>query len=236
MWFTKKNIDIAVKKEETETDKVTSKESENKPSTVEWIWIDGYKATKSNMTCRNYQYELGRLETIPNDADIEECRLGFHLCRDLKDVFTYYGIGNNHRFFKVRALVRRSDYERYGKDTIEYEEYKNNNHGRYSRFFGNRTVDQLVARAIIFDQELTPDEILKDRIDCSTWSDEHKILALAIGIDEANKYIKAKNLITLGFSMPIAQFIVESGKYSAAIAIASQPDLSMDMKCWLIFK
>lgn len=86
-----------------------------KTESEEWIWVDGYKGTKSDMTCNGYQYELGKRYVMPPDEDIVECASGFHLCLILNDVFDYYSIHNNNRFFKVKALVRKSDYEEYGK-------------------------------------------------------------------------------------------------------------------------
>jgi hypothetical protein len=81
-----------------------SKEKED-----EWIWVEGYKGTKKDMTARfnDFQYELNKRYEI--DEEPEECKKGFHFCLELFDVFEYYPIGKNHRFFKVQALVRKSD-------------------------------------------------------------------------------------------------------------------------------
>jgi hypothetical protein len=40
------------------------------------------------LTCRDYQYKEG--ETFIMEEPIEMCKQGFHVCLNLKDVFTYY--------------------------------------------------------------------------------------------------------------------------------------------------
>lgn len=239
MWFTKKkqeNVEVNEPvKEETIEEEV--KEEPKKP-VEEWIWVEGFKATEADMKCRDYQYVLGEQHRMPEDAEINECESGFHFCKYLDDVFTYYSIGDGHRYFKVRALVRKEDYERYGKYTKDYELYKQYNPDYYCCYTGRRYVDKLVAKAIIFDRELTPDEILERGINLNddVWTDEYKRLALSIGIDNAIDRMKTDSLVQLGFSQTFAQLIIDEDKYETAISVASQPDLSMDMKCWLIFK
>ena len=238
MWFTKKveskvmtavdKINESVKNEEPTV--------EPEPKVEEWIWITGYKGTAHDMRCRDYQYALGEVYTMPEDAEIIECTSGFHLCKNLDDVFTYYDIGNNNRFFEVHALVRKEDYERYGKYTKEYEESLKKG-GIINYFLShNPIVDKLVAKSIIFKRELTPDEIFDVRTDCGGWTDEDKRLALSIGIDGALNTVRVRTLVELGFSQTFAHLIIDSDKYDTAVSVASQPDLRMDMKCWLIFK
>ena len=113
----------------------------------EWVWVEGYKGTGKNMCCREFQYELNRQFDMPEDVNIEECENGFHLCLNLHDVFGYYKIGNGHRFFKVKALVRKSDKEKYGK-------FINDELGWYIGKY-----DKIVAKSIIFISELTIDEV-----------------------------------------------------------------------------
>lgn len=239
MWFANKkqedmNANESIIEEIAENE---VKEEPNEP-VEEWIWVDGYKATEHDMKCRDFQYVLGEQHTMPEDAEIEECNSGFHLCKELGDVFKYYGVGGGHRFFRVRALVRKEDYEQYGYYTKEYEEYKKNR-TLLSYWGGNIYVDKLVAKSIIFDSELTPDEILVYSIDLNDpmWTYEYKKLALESCVEDACDRYKADNLVKLGYSLPFAQLIIESaGRYECALAVAAQPDLSMDMKCWLIFR
>ena len=193
----------------------------------EWIWVKGYKATQDDMTCRGYQYILGETHSMPDDYEIKECDTGFHLCRDLSDVFNYYSVGSGHRFFEVQALVRKSDYEKYGEMIDEPRP-------GYLFYYGPQRKDKLVAKSIVLVRELTPDEILENFVDLNEWTDDDKIFALNINIDCARDRIKSNCLTNLGYSQTFAQLIVDSGKYEIAKTAGEQPDLSMDMKCWLI--
>ena len=237
MWFKKnkeEKAEMATDKLEEWTEKVETKiEPEDKTvkPVEEWIWVEGYKGTNRDMTCNDYQYVLGEQHDMPDDAEIKECESGFHLCKDLNDVFGYYPIGNSNRFFKVRALVRKADYGRYG-------EYGYDSHiiNTSTGLTMTNRIDKLVARSIIFERELTPDEILEGQIDINAWPEDAKKLALSVSIDHARKQMWAAELIELGYSPVFAVLIVDAGKYEIAKAAASQPDLSMDMKCWMIFK
>lgn len=236
MWFRNKKLEdecvVAIKKLDETTEKIEA-------TLDEWIWVEGYKATDKDMMCRGYQYTMGELHNMPNEVDIKECESGFHLCKKLKDVFHYYQIGDGNRFFKVRALVRKSHYERYGKDTEEYLEHlKRRNENMFiTHFWGQRVYDKMVAKSIIFDEELTPDEILCYSVhNCLEWEEKYKLLALQIGTDLAFKRLQADTLVELGYSDTFARYIVNEGMYETAKSVGSQSDLSMDMKCWLIFK
>ena len=177
----------------------------------EWIWVDGYKGTDENMKCRGYQFTLGSKYDMPEDAEIRNCHSGFHLCKELKDVFRYYEIGKGHRFFKVSALVRKSDSEKYGKTT----------------FFERQ--DKLASKSILFTRELTPDEVFA-HTEHADWSEEEKKEAMRTSIDAVKSARKVKTLVDLGYSEPFAKYVINQGYYDAAVAVSSQTDLSMDMK------
>jgi hypothetical protein len=140
----------------------------------------------------------------------------------------------------VRALVRKDHYERYGKTTEEYEEHLALGRSAYGftpHFWGRKVYDKMVAKSIIFDEELTPDEIFAaTKHNVTSWDDKYKQLALQIGIGPAADCIKEDQLVELGYSDVFARMIVNMKKYEVAKSVGSQPDLSMDMKCWLIFK
>ena len=193
---------------------------EKKEENVEekWIWVDGFKGTKKDMTCHGYQYELGKIHEMPKDAEIVECQSGFHLCLNLRDVFGYYGIKDNHRFFKVRALVREDDAARYS------------NRGRLHRR------DKLVAKSIEFVSECTIDEIfgVLPENDLRNWTDADKENAITLGIQAVAKVVAVRTLVGLGYSVPFAAFLFDQGMFYMADAVGSQADLSMDMKVWMI--
>lgn len=66
--------------------------------------MKGYKGMKLDMTCRDKQYEVGKTYY---ENDIALCEKGLHFCKNLSDVFRYYGIGDGkyrNRFFEVEAF------------------------------------------------------------------------------------------------------------------------------------
>ena len=62
--------------------------------------MKGYKGTTAFMTCRGYQYEIGKTYKI--DGVIGLCRHGFHFCKSPKDCFSYYD-EEHSRFFEVES-------------------------------------------------------------------------------------------------------------------------------------
>ena len=98
----------------------------------EWIWIDAYKGTDANMVCRGKQYRMNVEDTYGDKVVLG--KKGYHVCTDLKHVFKDYDYDFRNRFFKVRALVKATDYQ-----------HRN----------PNNTV--LVAKAIKFVTEITND-------------------------------------------------------------------------------
>lgn len=205
---------------------IPTEEKEPEPEKEEeWIWVEGYKGTDKDMQCRGYQYELGKRFDMPEDATIEECESGFHLCRDLKDVFAYYTVGDDHRYFRVKALVRKNDYEKYGT-----------NRGGYLFTLGR--IDKLVAKSIEFISELTVDELCDAVIDkeyIDDFTDEDKKRVISLGIAKACGIMRQRKLIEMGYSVAFADYIIRKNKFDVAYAVASQEELSMDVKAMLIF-
>lgn len=83
------------------------------------------KATKRDMTCRGFQYEVGKWY---HEDKAELCKSGFHYVTNVFDVFTYYSgeICKEVRFFKVKTKRESSeildDSKRVCKDICLYEE------------------------------------------------------------------------------------------------------------------
>lgn len=95
--------------------------------------------------------------------------------------------------------------------------------------------NKLVAKSIIFERELTPDEILVDK-QYHDYTDAEKIAAL----EHSPKYVtRSRQIRTLeecGYSKPLAEYIVYRSKnYDLAYALGSQPELDMTVKVLLIF-
>lgn len=184
----------------------------------EWVWVEGYKGTDANMCCRDFQYELGKQYDMPDDAKIVECESGFHLCLKLDDVFGYYHIGEGNRFFKVKALVRKKDYDTYGE----------------CYWYSLSKKDKIASKSIIFVSELTKDEILKGT-DAEKLSEKYKDIAIKVGLMAASVNYKVDALVEDGYSQSFAANIIKRDLFERAHAVASQSDLSMDMKVlWIL--
>lgn len=90
-----------------------------------YVWVEGYKGMDETMTCdggysnvlcisRNVKhYYMNVVATT--DSDPMTCRNGFHLCKDLHQVFGYYRFDFKNRFFKVLALVKYEDYQNWNE-------------------------------------------------------------------------------------------------------------------------
>jgi len=53
-----------------------------------WKIVRGYKAFDKGLKCRDYQYEFGK--DFYHEGEIELCASGFHFCKSLRDVYSYY--------------------------------------------------------------------------------------------------------------------------------------------------
>lgn len=201
------------------------KEEINVETGEEWIWVDGYKGTDADMKCRGYKFKIGEEFTVSDEKEVKLCDYGFHLCPKLNDVFSYYPIENNNRFFKVKALVRKGDFKNLGPvyaiDTYGLRTYTGIN-------------DKLAAKSIFFLKELTIDEILRGKVP-DDWTDEQKKLAISIGIKGAKEIVYVEKLTNVGYSDTFARYCFNNGLTNIALTVGSQEGLSMDVKVWAIF-
>ena len=67
--------------------------------TIKGIEVIAYKGMNSNMSCREFQYEIGK--TYKTDK-AELCKYGFHACLNPRDVLDYYEQDEGSRYFKVK--------------------------------------------------------------------------------------------------------------------------------------
>ena len=131
----------------------------------EWIEVEGYKGTDKDMKCiheyngvrHEMQYELGKTFTAPvPDNQIKLCEYGgFHFCLKLENVFYWYSLGKGNRFFKVKCLVRKRDYDEL-TDSLKYR-----------HMFLTYDSTKMVAKQITFVEEIGFDilkEYLSDNI------------------------------------------------------------------------
>lgn len=200
----------------------------------EWIWVEGYKGTDRNMCCRDYQFELGKQFDMPEGSEIDLCHSGFHLCKNLCNVYCYYNIDNENRFFKVKALVRKRDADNPVRSGASI----------WRR--GLNGEDKLASKSIVFLEELSTEEIFDayGRAEMKDWSLEDQTLAREKGVSYVRELIKHRDddtkiatLVELGYSEVFARYIVvDREAYGIAFAVGSQKDLSMDMKVLMILK
>lgn len=75
----------------------------------EWIWVDAYKGTDANMVCKGKQYRMNVEDTYGDKVVLG--KKGYHVCTNLMHVFKDYDYNFTNRFFKVKALVKATDYQ-----------------------------------------------------------------------------------------------------------------------------
>lgn len=197
-----------------------------------WIWVEGYKGTDKDMKAHgDFQYELEK--QYDYEGEIEVCKQGFHFCRDLIDVFNYYEVKFGHRFFKVKALVKESDYEKYGGCI------------RISTSWGlalvnsGQRINKLVAKSIILEEEVSKTDVIMAYCDykplCKNLPEEYWDTMIRNGYPAAYEDWQVDNLIKAGYSPVFAKCLYHDGKTEKALAIADQEGVSMDMKVWYIY-
>ena len=219
-------------------DDITQEDNMNTIKTIEeeeYIWVKGFKGTNKDMRCQDdYQYELGKQFDL--DADVEPviCSKGFHFCKRLENVFKYYNIGNGNRFFEVEALVKKSDWDPERKKNRTRNPYYP--YGYLPGFIGGE--DKYAAKSIRFIRELTVDEVFETVTDSDVreWAEEQKKRAMETSINTVQRDIRAFDLCAAGYSPVFSKYIAgDTGRYNTAMAMASLPDVSMDVKLMAIF-
>ena len=62
----------------------------------------GYKAFNQDLTCRGFQYEIGKTYSIKGLPIL--CQKGFHFCKNIADTYRYYPMSDNTRICKIEAI------------------------------------------------------------------------------------------------------------------------------------
>ena len=70
--------------------------------------IVAYKGFNADMTCRDFQFEIGK--TFTHEGEVKACSSGFHSCENPIDVFSYYHPAGN-RFCEVEVSGEVSHHE-----------------------------------------------------------------------------------------------------------------------------
>lgn len=200
----------------------------------EYVWVKGFKGTDKDMRCQDdYQYELGKQFDLDEDVEPEVCHTGFHFCKKLENVFRHYKIGDGNRFFEVEALVRKSD--------LEPKKFDNSSRSAWGGIYATYPYcheDKYAAKSIRFIRELTVDEVFDvfDDVGIRGWDEAQKKRAMETSIRAVKDGIREETLISAGYSLAFAKYIAtDAGRYTTAMAMASLPDVSMDVKVMAIF-
>ena len=63
--------------------------------------MKGYKAFKKDLTCRGFQFEIGK--EYEHKGRIKPCKSGFHFCKSLADCYNFYPMSEDTRICEVCA-------------------------------------------------------------------------------------------------------------------------------------
>ena len=106
--------------------------------------IKGYKAFNKDLTCREFQYEIGK--EFEYKGKIELCRSGFHFCKRIVDIQNYYNLKDEStRLCEIEAVGQViegndkcvTDKIKIIREISKDEMYILGNEGRENRGLGN---------------------------------------------------------------------------------------------------
>ena len=63
--------------------------------------MKGYKALNKDLTCRGFQFEIGK--EYEHKGKIEPCESGFHFCESLADCYSFYPMSEDTRICEISA-------------------------------------------------------------------------------------------------------------------------------------
>ncbi len=64
--------------------------------------MKGYKAFNSDLTCRGFQYEIGKTYEMDDLPII--CERGFHFCADIANCYNFYDMSEDTRICEIEAI------------------------------------------------------------------------------------------------------------------------------------
>lgn len=236
------------------TSNPVEEEEDVKPAEEEYIWVDGYKALYPSMKASygDITYEVGKEFALPDGEDPQVCNRGFHFCLNHIYLKQYVSYG---RVFKVRAEVKKSDYDKFGEDGTYTYERKNSSSDfyfpGYRPSYGKTTVDKLAARKIILTEEITDFDFIKETFNMpiyvKTQEDYEDFLHyINSGFSTTHWYLKkfCEAMETYGYAEPFCTIVFRQlGDYAYKCKHISDfaagldlMNLSMDMKVYLVLE
>ena len=80
--------------------------------------MKGYKAFNNDLTCRNFQYEIGH--TYEFDGKPVPCERGFHFCKSIAECYDYYETVDTTRICEIEATgdIKTDDEKKYCTNKI----------------------------------------------------------------------------------------------------------------------
>ncbi len=80
--------------------------------------MKGYKAFHNDLTCRRFQYEIGK--TYEMEESPEPCERGFHFCKTVAGCYHYYPNDDDTRICEIEALgeIKTDDNEKFCTNKI----------------------------------------------------------------------------------------------------------------------
>lgn len=179
-----------------------------------YAYIEGYKGVTANLTAQgDFQYSVGEIYTF--DKPIVVCHSGFHFCRSLSSVFSFYPIGDGNRFFKIQAIA-----------PIEQNQFS----------FPNpfRDNDKIAAKTIRLVEEVSNEEVFAE----SDLPQEYWELARSDSLNKAyEEYFF--NILSNRLAPPLARYLArDENEYrrEKAAALLSQENLSIDTIITIVFQ
>lgn len=182
----------------------------------ECVWVEGYKGTENDLSCRGFQYEIGKEYTQEGKVSLRNN--GFHFCKTLHDIFSYYTLNGSNRYFKVRALVYKEDWGSYGSN--------------------------FAAKKIIFEHELGYEDLKKHITneyplveDQEAWNKVKEI-----GYDEYGRIIFTQEMTKYGFGDTFCSIVYDNTyepELPEMIRKAKafyEEGISKDVACYLLLK
>lgn len=203
----------------------------------EWVWIEGYKGTASDITCRNdFQFELNKRYIV--EGDIKICDNGFHFCKSLCNVFYYYPLNASNRFFKVKALVNLKQIEQEKERILRRRKERGYYH------YSIEELDKYVAKEIILTEEVGFEELLphiKENFDYVETEDDWNLVK-KIGYGQYKRHYFINKMDGLGFGETFLNILYDDLNNSSlepTVQFAQalkEENVSKDMAVYLILK
>lgn len=161
--------------------------------------MKGYKGFNDDLTCRDFQYEVGKTYTY--DSDVMLCAKGFHFCESPFDVFFYYYPFKLSRYAEVTAA--------YVDKEVEYDSKR-------------------VAKKLTINRELSLSDYLKESVkEVNTWAPLGKLSVVseeeaftAISGSERKLHITAQKRHSVSAALGSQSTAMTLGRNSVAACTA----------------